>query len=149
MHLFLGIGFTLVSGFKDDTGSQGSKNTTNSQTNCATLEHADDEMDAAYVGMVFLNALFAGGRGIVIFAVFGLEYDTVTKPLIKWGKTVQSLYRKPPSEKEDDSRLYHWTLRLVSKIFQLFPNNRRLISQMESNASVITIINNNVILKQL
>ena len=143
----LGIGFTLVSGFKDDNGSQESKETNNSQTNCTILKHEEDELDAAYVGMVFLNALFAGGRGIVIFAIFGLEYDTVIKPLIKWSKTVQSLYRNPPSEKEDDSRLYHWTLHLVSKIFQLFPNNRRLIRQMASNASVITIINNNVILK--
>ena len=139
MTLILGIGFTAVSGFKGDQGNQGSNSTNNDKINYTSLQHAEDEVDAAYVGMVFLNALFAGGRGIVIFAIFGLEYDIVIQPLVKWCRTVHSLYIEPPTEKKDDPRLYNWTLYLPGQLFQIFPNNRSLIRTISSNPNDVTI----------
>ena len=76
-----------------------------------------DELDATYIGMVFLDTVFVGGKGVIMFAVFGLEYETVIKPFFKWCKTIKSLYSDPAQETEDDPRLYHWTLLLVSKLF--------------------------------
>ena len=80
-------------------------------------EDAEEDMDATYIGMVFLDAVFVGGKGIILFAVFGLEYETVIKPFVTWCKTAKSLYSKPPKENKDDPRLNHWTLRLMLRIF--------------------------------
>ena len=77
----------------------------------------EEDMDATYIGMVFLDAVFVGGKGCIMFAIFGLEYETVIKPFVIWCKTAKSLYTKPPSENKDDQRLYHWSLRLVLRIF--------------------------------
>ena len=74
-------------------------------------------MDAIYVGLVFLDAVAVGGKGFIMFAVFGLEFEIVIKPLVIWVKTVKSLYSVPPTQREDDPRLYHWTLRYAAKIF--------------------------------
>ena len=78
-----------------------------------------DEMDATYIGMVFLDTVFVVGKGVIMFAVFGLEYETVIKPFFKWCKTVKSLYKHPAKETEEDPRLYHWTLPLTSKLFNV------------------------------
>ena len=42
-----------------------------------------------------MNAVFVTGRGIIIFAVFGLEYDTVIKPMIRLFDIVRALYNDP------------------------------------------------------
>ena len=80
------------------------------------ISHAADTMDAIYVGLLFLDAVFSGGKGIILFAVFGLEFHTVIKPLILWVKTLRSLYKDPHPIIEDDPRIYHWTLRSFQKI---------------------------------
>lgn len=80
---------------------------------------SDEDMDATYIGMVFLDAVFVGGKGCIMFAVFGLEYETVIKPFVTWCKTAKSLYTDPPAECKDDERLYHCTMRLVLNVFTL------------------------------
>ena len=75
-----------------------------------------DEMDATFIGMVFLDAVFVAGKGCILFAVFGLEYDTVIKPFVTWCKTVKSLSTNPPGDNKDDPRLYHWTLRCALSV---------------------------------
>ena len=101
-------------------------------------------MDAIYIGIVFINTLFMGGKGIIIFAVFGLEYDTVIKPLIKWVSTVQSLYKEPDLVNEDDPRLYHWTLYLIQRLFRVVPR-KQYSKQYIANS----IIPNNYILNNI
>ena len=80
------------------------------------ISHGADTMDAIYVGLLFLDAVFSGGKGVILFAVFGLEFHTVIKPLILWVKALRSLYKDPHPIIEDDPRIYHWTLRLFQKI---------------------------------
>ena len=46
--------------------------------------NSKEKMDATYIGMVFLDIVFVGGKGVIMFAVFGLEYETVIKPIFKW-----------------------------------------------------------------
>ena len=75
-----------------------------------------DTMDAIYVGLLFLDAVFSGGKGVILFAVFGLELHTVIKPLILWVKALRSLYKDPHPIIEGDPRIYHWTLRLFQKM---------------------------------
>ena len=83
------------------------------------VSNSDEDMDATYIGMVFLDAVFVGGKGCIMFAVFGLEYETVIKPFVTWCKIAKSLNSDPPAESKDDARLYHWTLRAVLNVFTL------------------------------
>ena len=106
--------------------------------NTKDLNHEDDELDAMYVGILFLNAVFVAGRGIMVFAVFGLEYETVIKPLIKWCKTVRSLHKEPPSENWKDARLYHWTLTLIARLFSIIPRRRRSKAEQPWSGNTIS-----------
>ena len=104
MFLCVGMGFCVV------TVCMGPSEQDN------MISHGADTMDAIYVGLLFLDAVFSGGKGVILFAVFGLEFHTVIKPLILWVKALRSLYKDPHHIIEDDPRLYHWTLRLFQKI---------------------------------
>ena len=104
MFLCVGMGFCVV------TVCMGPSEQDN------MISHGADTMDAIYVGLLFLDAVFSGGKGVILFAVFGLEFHTVIRPLILWVKSLRSLYKDPHHIIEDDPRLYHWTLRLFQKI---------------------------------
>ena len=84
----------------------------------------NDEPDAIYVAITFLDTFFNYGQGIIVFAFFGLESKFVYQPLLKWVNTVQNLYQEPINI-DDDPRLYHWTLKVIEKIFRALPKAER------------------------
>ena len=60
------------------------------------------EIGATYIGIIFLNSIFVEGQGVIMFAVFGLEYETVIEPFLQWCKSLKSLYSRTPKETEEE-----------------------------------------------
>ena len=118
-YLFLAIGFCIATIIRQGLHPE----------NDGVLISKNEEVDAIYMFVAFLDTFANYGQGILIFAFFGLESKFVFKPLQKWFNTVWSLYQNPPSINSDAPRLYHWTLHLINKIFQAFPKAERTSAQ--------------------
>ena len=60
------------------------------------------DIGATYVGIIFLNTIFVEGKGVIMFALFGLGYETVIEPFFQWCKALKSLDSRPPKETEEE-----------------------------------------------
>ena len=128
--VFSAIGFCIATIIHQNFHSH--HNNTNG--NDTQLGIHDDDI---YIDLAHFDTIFNYGQGIMVFAFFGLESKFVFKPLLKWFDSIQALYHERGTENDgyDDPRLYHWTLKLASKIFSKLPTPERETVQLRFKTS--------------